>query len=235
MAQLFVRQLLSGLDFATDDRVAAAMRNYVYVVGEAESRRVLLVDPAYAPLALLDELEAEDLHLDGIVLSHYHADHAGGTIGGTPIAGTAVLLERVDVPVHIQRAEHEWVARSAGLEDAVLVDHDSGDRLELGDLTVELLHTPGHTPGSQCLLVGDELVTGDTLFLRGCGRTDLPGGDAETLYETLQYGLSALNDEAVVLCGHAYDPRPAASLGELRRTNPVLFPTEKERWLARFS
>ncbi|HVB05483.1 MAG TPA: MBL fold metallo-hydrolase [Acidimicrobiales bacterium] len=235
MAAPFVRQLLSGRDFATGDRVAAAMRNYIYVVGDADSRRALLVDPAYEPLELLAALRAEELTLDGVVLTHYHADHAGGTIGETAINGTAALLEVVDVPVHIQRAERPWVERGAGLGGESLVDHDSGDELAVGDVTFHLLHTPGHTPGSQCLLVGDDLVTGDTLFLRGCGRTDLPGGDPEALYESLLARLAPLGDETVVLCGHAYVDAPSATLGELRRSNPVLFPTEKERWLARFS
>ncbi len=235
MAEPFVRQLLSGQDFATADRVAAAMRNYVYVVGDAAEHQALLVDPAYDPLALLGALEEQGLALAGVVLTHYHADHAGGVIGETEIPGTAALLEAVDVPVHIQRAERPWVERAAGLGAEVLVEHDSGDRLRVGGLSVELLHTPGHTPGSQCLLVGDELLTGDTLFLRGCGRTDLPGGDPEELYESLLHRLGALGDETVVLCGHAYVESPSASLGELRRTNPVLFATEKERWLSRFS
>lgn len=211
------------------------MRNYIYVVADLDSRAALLIDPAYEPLALLERLGEEGLELTGVALTHYHADHAGGTIGESTIQGTAALLEHVDVPVHVQREELAWVARAAGLGPEVLVAHDGGEELHVGEISVQLLHTPGHTPGSQCLLVEGQLLTGDTLFLRGCGRTDLPGGDADALYESLTHGLAALDDDTVVLCGHAYSPEPSASLGELRRTNPVLYPTEKQRWLTRFS
>jgi hydroxyacylglutathione hydrolase len=235
VGRLAVRQLLSGRDFAKADRVAAAMRNYVYVIADEQQHAALLVDPAYAPGELLEMLDADELSLTGVVLTHYHADHAGGVIGETAIAGTAKLLERVDVPVHIQRAEVAWVSRAAGLEESVLVLHDSGEALGVGGVEVTLLHTPGHTPGSQCLLVGDQLLTGDTLFLLGCGRTDLPGGDPAALYDSLHHGLAPLADATRVLCGHAYAEPAAASLGELRRTNPVMFETDEQTWVARFT
>lgn len=235
MATAALRQLLSGEDLARGDRIALAMRNYLYVIADEGSRRCLLVDPAYAPGELVEMIGEQGLELAGVVLTHYHADHAGGTIGESTIEGTAALLELVDVPVHVQRDEVPWVSRSAGIDVAALVAHDPGDVIELGAVRVELLHTPGHTPGSQCLLVEGQLISGDTLFLRGCGRTDLPGGDPAALYESLTSRLGSLDDETVVLCGHAYSPARSATLGELRRSNPVLFPTEKARWLARFA
>ncbi len=96
-------------------------------------------------------------------------------MGGWSLEGISALLEKVQVPVHVQADEVPWVERTTGVGGADLVGHHSGDVLRVGDVTVELIHTPGHTPGSQCFLVDGRLVAGDTLFLEGCGRTDFPG------------------------------------------------------------
>ena len=124
-------------------------------------------------------LDADGLRLTGALATHYHADHCGGDIMGYSIEGLRELLARDDgaVPVHVQRAEAEWVKRSTGLSDSDLALHDSGDVVHVGGIPITLMHTPGHTPGSQCFLVDGKLVAGDTLFLEGCGRTDLPGSD----------------------------------------------------------
>ncbi len=233
--RLYFRQLLAGRDLAAADPIARQMVNYVYALGDRATGQALLVDPAYAPGEALEALAADDMVCAGVALTHYHADHAGGAFSSWRIAGVAELLELVDVPVHVQRDEIEWVVKGAGVEAAALVGHDGGDVLEVGGLEVTLLHTPGHTPGSQCLLVSGQVVTGDTLFLTGCGRTDLPGGDATLLYESLTGTLAALPAETIVYPGHAYDPAPDAPLARLRVTNPVLIPQRREEWLARFA
>jgi glyoxylase-like metal-dependent hydrolase (beta-lactamase superfamily II) len=231
---LYFRQLLAGRDVARDDPAAVSMVNYVYAIGDPDSRRAVLVDPAWAPAELLDVLAGDGMSLAGVVLTHYHPDHAGGDFAGHHVAGVAELLELADVPVHVQAPELEWLALSAGLEPSVLSAHEPGDAVEFGGLRLELLRTPGHTPGSQCVLVDGRVVTGDTLFLNGCGRTDLPGGDAGALYESLTR-LAALPPETEVFAGHAYDPAPSAQIGELRRRNPVLVPRTAEEWRRRFA
>ncbi|HEX4082742.1 MAG TPA: MBL fold metallo-hydrolase, partial [Acidimicrobiales bacterium] len=115
-----------------------------------------------------------------------------------------------------------------------LVAHDSGDVVLVGEVTVELLHTPGHTPGSQCFLVDGRLVSGDTLFLEGCGRTDLPGSDPEAMYESLTTRLARVPDDAVVYPGHLYSADPSASMGDTRRDNFVFRPRSAQEWLAVF-
>jgi glyoxylase-like metal-dependent hydrolase (beta-lactamase superfamily II) len=232
---LYLRQFLAGRDFAADDELAVQMRNYAYAVGDRAAGTAVLVDPAYAPGELVDLLEADEMRVTGAVLTHYHADHAGGSMAGHDLAGIAELLGVVDVPVHVQAAERPWVERTTGVGRGNLVSHEPGDELSVGSLRIELLHTPGHTPGSQCLLVGDTLLTGDTLFLRGCGRTDLPGGDPAALHDSLVHHLAALPPSTVVMAGHAYDPESSASLGALVATNPVLFPQSREQWTARFA
>lgn len=233
--RLFVRQLLAGRDFAVGDPVAASMRNFVYVVGDQVRREVVLVDPAYAPGELVEVMRADDWEVVGAVATHYHADHVGGSLfGQTPIAGIRELLELLDVPVHVQRDEARWVRERTGVGDDHLVAHDDGDEVLVGDVSLRLVHTPGHTPGSQCVLVGDCLLTGDTLFLDGCGRTDLPGGDPEEMYRTLHDRLAPLSGRAVVYPGHLYSPEPQARLEDVRRTNAVLAPRTREEWLSVF-
>lgn len=233
--RLYFRQLLAGRDFALRDPLAGQMANYAYCLGDRSTGEAVLVDPAYAPGELVEVLAADGMRVVGAILTHYHADHAGGDISGHAIAGVAELLERVDVPVHVQRDEQEWVLRGTGVGAGVLVAHDAGDTIAVGTIPVTCLHTPGHTPGSQCLLVAGCVVTGDTLFLNGCGRTDLPGGDPGLLYESLTETLAAVPDETVVFPGHAYDPDPSAPISAVRQRNAVLVPRSREEWLARFA
>src|SRR5580698_4777114 len=209
--KLYFRQLLAGRDFATSDPIARQMVNFVYLIGDRETGDAVAVDPAYAPGELVDVLEADGMHLVGALATHYHADHVGGSLFGHDIAGLTDLLERISVPIHVQRAESPWVVRAAGVSTDDLVEHDADDVLEVGDIRIRLLHTPGHTPGSQCFLVDGRLVSGDTLFLQGCGRTDFPGGDPEAMYDSLVNRLAKLPDETLLYPGHLYSPEPFAS------------------------
>ena len=232
--RLYFRQLLSGRDFAGDDPVARQMVNFVYAIGDRETGEAVLVDPAYRVGELLDVVEADGMRCTGVLATHYHFDHVGGSAMGWDVEGIAALLERVQVPVHVQRAELPWVVRATGVAESELTPHDSGDIVSVGAVAVELLHTPGHTPGSQCFLVDGRLVSGDTLFLQGCGRTDLPGGDPAALYESLTQRLAKVPDDALVYPGHRYSDEPFAAMGETRRTNVVLRPRSAQEWLAMF-
>jgi glyoxylase-like metal-dependent hydrolase (beta-lactamase superfamily II) len=122
-----------------------------------------------------------------------------------------------------------------GAGDGDLTRHASGDVVEVGDVRIELIHTPGHTPGSQCFFVdGRYLVSGDTLFLEGCGRTDLPGGDPAALYESLTQRLAKVPDDAVLFPGHLYSAEPSATMGVTREWNFVFKPRTEAQWLAMF-
>ncbi len=232
--RLYFRQLLSGRDFAREDPVALQMVNFVYAVGDRETGEAFLVDPAYRVRELLDLLESDGMRCAGVLATHYHFDHVGGAAMGWEVEGIAALLEQVQVPVHVQRAELPWVTRATGVSQSELTPHDGGDVVSVGDVTVELVHTPGHTPGSQCFLVDAKLVSGDTLFLQGCGRTDLPGGDPEALYESLTQRLAKVPDHTLVFPGHRYSDEPSATMGETRRTNVCYQPRSLEEWTAMF-
>ena len=235
-SRLYFRQLLGGLDFALDDPVAQQMVNFAYAVGDRETGEAVLVDPAYRPGELVDLVEADGLRVVGAIATHYHADHVGGNLGGqVEIPGIVELLERVDVPIHVQSSEAEWVRTRTGVGEDALVEHEPGDLVTVGQFDVTLIHTPGHTPGSQCLLVEGRLISGDTLFLDGCGRTDLPGSDPEEMYRTLTSRLSAIDDDTVLYPGHLYAVEPSAPMGDVRRHNRVLVPASADQWLAMFS
>jgi len=231
--RLYFRQLLCGRDIASTDGVAAQMANQVYVIGDRASREAVIVDPAWAVGDVLDLLAADGMRLVGVLVTHHHPDHVGGTMMGHRIEGLADVLEQVDVPVHAHRLEAPWVARTAGLGDTAVRAHEDGDTVLVGGVPVQLLHTPGHTPGSQCFLVDRCLVAGDTLFLEGCGRTDLPGSDPEAMFLSLAR-LATLPDETIVYPGHRYSMASVGTIAAVKEVNAVLKPATKQAWLMRF-
>lgn len=232
--RLYFRQLLSGRDLATGDPVARQMVNFVYLIGDRETGEAVVVDPAYDVDTICDTLEADGMRLTGVLASHYHPDHVGGSMMGFSIRGVRELLERVSVPIHVHVDEADYVCKTTGLTAGDLVTHRSADVITVGAIDIELIHTPGHTPGSQCFYVANRLVSGDTLFLEGCGRTDLPGSDPRAMYESLTQRLAKVPDSALLYPGHWYAPAPYGSLGETRRDNFVFAPRTEEQWLQLF-
>jgi glyoxylase-like metal-dependent hydrolase (beta-lactamase superfamily II) len=231
---LYFRQLLSGRDFAVGDPIALQMVNFVYLIGDRRTGEAIIVDPAYDPGGLLEIVEADGMRCVGMLGTHYHADHVGGSMMGYELAGAAELLEHITVPLHIQDADAEYVRKTTGLGEAELVRHQGSSTIEVGAIAIDLLHTPGHTPGSQSFLVENRLVAGDTLFLDGCGRTDLPGGDPSQLFDSLTRVLARVPDDAVLFPGHRYSPAASATMGETRATNFVFKPKTVDQWMAMF-
>jgi glyoxylase-like metal-dependent hydrolase (beta-lactamase superfamily II) len=205
------------------------MQNFVYVVGSRATREVLLVDPAWAIDALLEHLAQRDLTPVGALVTHYHPDHIGGEIFGQRIEGLPTLLERRGLKIYVHRQEADGVRRVTGVSETDLVRVDSEDTLRVGDVEIEFLHTPGHTPGSQCFRVRRALVSGDTLFVRGCGRVDLPGANPDDMFRSLQR-LSELPDDVVLYPGHNYADMPNSTLGDEKRANPYLRIPTLETW-----
>lgn len=213
-ASLYLKQLELG-----------PMQNFVYLVGDVAARECVVVDPAWDIDAIVEAAQADDMRLTGALVTHTHQDHVGGSLAswGMPgrIPGVEELLARVPAKVYVHKAEREFLP---GLgSDLVKVDHH--DTLAVGRLTLTFLHTPGHTPGSQCFLVDGRLVSGDTLFIGSCGRTDLPGSDPSEMYYSLTQRLGALPDDTVLLPGHNYGGA-ASTIGAQKRENPFMrFPS----------
>ena len=145
--------------------------------------------------------------------------------------GIGELIGKVDARVHVNKHEAEGLKVVTGVSSSDLVVHDSGDVVTVGDVPITLLHTPGHTPGGQCFLVGDRLVAGDTLFVDACGRIDLPGADPAAMWDSLHNKLAKLPDEVVLYPGHDYGPTPTATMGEQKHSNPYLQVPTLQHWL----
>jgi glyoxylase-like metal-dependent hydrolase (beta-lactamase superfamily II) len=212
------------------------MANFAYLVGSLATREALLIDPAWEVEALLERTASDDVKIVGALATHYHQDHVGGEIFGMQIEGVARLLERHPVPIHVNELEADGTRRITGASESDLVRRSGGDVIELGAIRVRLLHTPGHTPGSQCFLVEESgrpgrLVSGDTLFLGSCGRVDLPGSNVEDMYRSLNDTLKALPDDTLVYPGHLYSAEPSGTLGEQKRSNPYLRVASLEQFL----
>jgi hydroxyacylglutathione hydrolase len=196
----YVRQLKLG-----------PMDNFVYLVGTEGSPEVLVVDPAWDVAAIERAVAEEGKQVVGAFISHCHQDHTNGL---------TEMLARRDIPVYAQRAEVEFSEDLRNLAGDALRALGPGDAIPVGGRTFQALHTPGHTPGSHCLLAGDSLVSGDTLFINGCGRCDLRGGSPEDMYRSLSQVLLRVPDETRLWPGHDYGQVPVLAMGEVRRTNP---------------
>lgn len=231
--RLYFRQLLSGRDFATNDQMAQQMVNFVYLIGDNKTKECVIVDPAYAVADLIAIAQQDEMKIVGALGTHYHPDHVGGKMMGWNIEGISTLLDEMHVPIHIQATEAEWVTKTTGVSPSALQQHESGDVVKVGEIDIALIHTPGHTPGSQCFLVGDKLVSGDTLFLEGCGRTDLPGSNPDDMYDSL-HKLANLPESTVVFPGHQYSDPAYLQMGIVKQTNYVFKPKSKEGWLQWF-
>ena len=196
------------------------MANYVYLIADPDTREAAVVDAAWDIDAILQIVEQEGLKLKANLVTHFHPDHLGGQFMGQSIPGAADLLERnVAAKTWLHKAEADYAARIAGLSRSDLVLTDGTEELALGRLRIRFLHTPGHTPGSQCFLVDGRLISGDTLFIGSCGRVDLPGSDPRQLYDSLVNKLKRLPDETVLYPGHNYAARPTSTIGDEKANN----------------
>ncbi len=205
------------------------MQNYTYIVGSKRTREVALVDPAWNIESLLEHVESRELNPVAALVTHYHPDHIGGDIYGQSIEGLSLLLEHKGMKIYAHREEASGVKRVTGVSDSDIKAVDSGDTLRLGDVEIEFLHTPGHTPGSQCFKISNALVSGDTLFIQGCGRVDLPGADPDEMWRSLQK-LADLPDDTVLFPGHNYGGGASASLADTKKQNPYLRVSTLEMW-----
>jgi glyoxylase-like metal-dependent hydrolase (beta-lactamase superfamily II) len=167
--------------------------------------------------------------LKGALVTHYHPDHCGGSFGHNVVEGVAALLERHALPIYANEHEVAGVQKVTGVSKTDLKSVSSGDKLAVGDIEIEFLHTPGHTPGSQCFRVKHTLISGDTLFIDGCGRVDLPGSNSEDMFNSLRK-LAELPDETILLPGHNYSAVAHATMGDTKRTNAYMRINNLESW-----
>ncbi len=190
------------------------MENFIYLLTDKKSGRSAVVDPAWDVPEILQLARQRGVPITDILLTHSHHDH---------INGIEQILQHYDAQLHLLKPEAEFWGQTPGRPTL----HHGGDIIRLGHSEIRVLHTPGHTPGSACYQLGDHLITGDTLFVWGCGRCDLGGGDPEIMFETLKK-LATLPGSTVTLPGHNYSDQPTATLHEQCEGNPFLHFDDKK-------
>jgi glyoxylase-like metal-dependent hydrolase (beta-lactamase superfamily II) len=185
--------------------------NFSYIIADVASREAGVVDPGFNVDAIILILKDQNFNLKYIINTHGHPDHT---------AGNEELKSAFHSKIVANKLSHVS-------QDISVVD---GDRIRLGTVTIEIIHTPGHTPDSICLLTEGKLLTGDTLFIGECGRTDLPGGNVKDMYVSLLQRIAKLDDSIEVYPGHDYGPSPNSTIGREKQTNYTL----QERTLQQF-
>ena len=199
------------------------MGNFSYLVSCPETKQAVLIDPSAEPERLLAEVQALEATLIAVINTHGHVDH---------IAGNAAILEATGVPL-IAHADAELRGSDAMTMQflAMLQGRPSpqpdrrvqhGERIEIGKVWLEVIHTPGHTPGDMSLYTPGAVITGDVLFVGGIGRTDLPGSSHAELERSLTEKLGQLSDDTVVYPGHDYGMQPTSTIGQEKRSNPFM-------------
>jgi glyoxylase-like metal-dependent hydrolase (beta-lactamase superfamily II) len=195
------------------------MNNFIYFLGDAQSGQIAVVDPAWDVNFLRKQAKEKGYTIVSIFLTHGHPDH---------VQGLDALLLTHDVPVYLSKHEAQFYTPDC----KNLIKVDDHEKLKIGNIEFECLHTPGHTPGCQCFKYKDVLIAGDTLFIDGCGRCDLPGGNARTMYASLANVILKLPDTTVIYPGHNYGEVAFATLADQKKTNPYLQAKNLESFLS---
>jgi hydroxyacylglutathione hydrolase len=186
--------------------------NFSYVVADEIRKEAAVIDPSFNADAIIAVVKEHDFKVKYVINTHHHLDHAAGNEELTSVFGAKLVAHQLS-----------GVKKDVGVVD--------GDVIKLGEISIKVIHTPGHTRDSICLLIDGKLLTGDTLFVGECGRTDLPGGSSENLYDSLFQKLMKLDDGVEVYPGHDYGARPHSTIGVERRTNYVLQDRTREEFV----
>jgi len=199
------------------------MQVFCYLVYDEVSGEGILIDPAGDEDSLIELLKEKGVKLRYVVNTHGHADHTCGNGKIIDATGAKVVMHTLD-DQYFQRPESKGFARMMGFQPAPPADVriEDGDELTFGNLTMKFINTPGHTPGSCCVLIDGNLFTGDTLFVGAVGRTDLPGGSFGELIQSLKTKIVTLPPDTVVWPGHDYGDRPFSTVKHEKKTNPYI-------------
>ena len=189
-----------------------SMANFTYVIADEKTKVAAVIDPSWDLEKVLDAIKTNDLKLQYIINTHTHFDHVLGNEQLATITGAKIIMHK-----------------NSKLDKNITVD--DGDTIQLGSISIKVIHTPGHSNDAICLLAENRLFTGDTLFVGNCGRVDLPGGSAAELYDSFFDKLAKLDDHIEVYPGHDYGSKTYSTIGDEKRTNYVLKPRTKEEFL----
>src|SRR3989338_9718453 len=198
------------------------MQNFVYLIGDEGTKQAAVVDAGWDIDAIIEIANKEKLKIAKIILTHYHYDHA---------QKASELADKTKEEIFFHEDGGQFLKtaiKNASIKINKLKDND---KISIGKIKIKIIHTPGHTPGSICLLAEDRLLTGDTLFVSAIGRTDLPGGDDIKLFESLQT-LKKLDDNVEIYPGHDYGETTFSTIRDEKKNNPYFKCETKERFLS---
>lgn len=193
---------------AVIEQIRVGFDNFSYIVYCPKSRKSAIVDPGFDASKALEFISCKNLDLKYIINTHYHSDHSSESKRIKNSIPSSIVASKSD---------------GAKMDFEVDITVSDGERLKLGEVHLDFILTPGHTPGGICILVDNEaLLTGDTLFIGDCGRTDLPGGNLKQMFRTLREKIMPLPDHLIVFPGHDYGNKSSDTLGNQKRTNKTL-------------
>lgn len=198
------------------------MAVFCYIVSCSETKEALLIDPGGDEERLVKMVEKKGLKLKYIVNTHVHSDHTCGNARLKELTGAQIVIHEADA--QLLDTYGKQISLQMGFTPSPPADITvkDGDTIDIGKVSLEVIHTPGHSPGGICLLCRGNLFTGDTLFVGGIGRTDLPGASHDQFMKSLQQRLMTLPDDTVVWPGHDYGPQPSSTIGLEKQVNPWL-------------
>lgn len=189
------------------------MANFTYLIIDEEEKEIAIIDPSWNLDKIFEIIKRNSYRVKFIINTHTHFDHILGN-------------EQVLAITNCQIVQHE---NSMDRHDIAVKD---GDRIRVGNIVIDILHTPGHSKDSICLIVDSKIIfTGDTLFVGNCGRIDLPGGNVNEMYDSLLRRIIKLNDELIVYPGHNYGMKTVSTIGEEKNTNYVLAPRTLQEFI----
>ena len=194
------------------------MENFIYLLVDEKSKTAAVVDPAWDVDTIVKHAKQLGISITDVLLTHSHHDH---------INGVDELLNHYDAQVHLLKSEADFWGKELTKPNI----HHGGDRIKLGQTEIEIMHTPGHTPGSACYRLGNDLITGDTLFVFGCGRCDLHGGDPEQMYKTFKHFKTDLPKDIKIHPGHNYAVQKSSTLKEEIEGNPFMHFTDVDQFV----
>lgn len=198
--------------YSIDALELGPMENFIYLISDKQTKQAAVVDPAWEVPEVLKLAKDKGVTITDILLTHSHFDHINGVEG---------ILEKFDAQLHLLKDEAQFWGETLAHPSL----HHGGDTIKIGGSTgteIKILHTPGHTPGSACYHIDDNLIAGDTMFVFGCGRCDLAGGDPNVMYDTLNK-LGQMPGETLILPGHNYADKTTATMHEQCEGNPFMF------------
>ncbi len=207
--------------YSIHSEVYEQYENFSHIIVEDATQKAVIIDPAWNAEYFFNRVEALGVTPIAIWLTHGHHDH---------VSAVAPVKERYDIPVYISRVELDYIQSFTPEElhtafrplPSDTIPLDDGDIMTLGDVKAKVIHTPGHSAGSVCFLLENDMITGDTLFINGCGRTDLVTSDPEAMFHSLERLKREVPPHVLLHTGHAYGPKATDTMGNQLKSNPFL-------------